>query len=99
MTTVEELTTQLQDYIVHNEQKVKISFDRVEEEMSAVQRRVAQLEEIIKNGSHGGEGDSGGKGRSLIHAKMITPTVLLNPNIGRNGREIWRSIAIISTLA
>ncbi len=34
MTKIEELTTQLQDYIFNNEQKLTVSFDRVEEEMN-----------------------------------------------------------------
>ncbi len=87
MASIEELAIQFQEYISKNEQKVTASSNKVEEEMGAVQRRVSKLDEMIRDG---GRGEGGGKGKSLIYVKMITPTVPLE-EVERGLRRVLRS--------
>ena len=75
MASIEELTRQLNEYVVSNHAALVTSFRDVSEEMNLVKQRVAVLEEALRDRRHG-QGEGGGKGRSLIHVKMITPTIL-----------------------
>ena len=75
MASIEELTRQLNEYVVSNNAALVTSFRDVSEEMNSVEQRVAELEEALRD-RRNGQGDGGVKGKSLIHVKMITPTVL-----------------------
>ena len=92
MATVEELARQLNEYIARNEQYVATEFRGAATELEAFRQRVAFLEEasrdaigvvrnrvaVLEENSRGhGQGDGGGKGRSLIYATMMTPSVLV----------------------
>ena len=78
MATVEDLTAQLNAYVVNNNLALTTSFRDVSDEMGVVKQRVAMLEDLLRDRGNG-RGDFGGKGRSLIHPKMLNPAVLPLP--------------------
>ena len=75
MASLEELTLQLNAYVVSNNAALTTSFRDVSEEMSVVKQRIAALEELLRDRANG-RSEGREKTRSLIHMKMITPTVL-----------------------
>jgi hypothetical protein len=80
MASLEELTTQLREYMAQNAEKVKTSFDRVEVEIGTLMGRLAYVEDAIRNGRDGGrDGGTSRSKKSLIHIKNLTPTVLSQP--------------------
>ena len=92
MATLEELARQLNEYMSQNETSVRNSFSAVADEIAALQarnatlesssqgafasvrQRIEGLEDGVRNG--GGRREEGGKGRGLLHPKMMTPSVL-----------------------
>ena len=94
---MEELTAQLNAYVVSNNLALTTSFRDVSDEMSAVKQRIAVLEDLIRDRGHG-RGEEGGKGRSLIHPKS-TLQYFLKPITGRSGRATLKSTASTYTTA
>jgi hypothetical protein len=76
MSTIEELTLQLNAYVASNNAALTTSFRDVSEEMGIVRQRVVALEEALRDKGHGQEDASHRGKKSLIHMKMITPSVL-----------------------
>jgi hypothetical protein len=89
---LQELANQLNEYMSQNETSVRTSFSEAREEIRALQVRTATLESSSQSAfasvrqriegiedsvrDRGGRREEGGKGRSLLHPKMMTPSVL-----------------------
>ena len=99
MSSLEELTLQLNAYVTSNNAAMTTSFRDVSEEMNVVRQRVLVLEAMVRDRGNG-QGDGGGKGRSLIHPKMLNPALLSQPEHWKKWKGgIERSTASTSTPA